>query len=72
MSAVLCLPACLCVSAAASRGQAPPREGVSKERSNKEGRRRVTRKQGKTRTGARDARREGGTATGHGTHNTAR
>ena len=23
MSAVLCLPACLCVSAAASRGQAP-------------------------------------------------
>ena len=28
MSAVLCLPACLCVSAAASRGQAPPRERV--------------------------------------------
>ena len=25
MSAVLCLPACLCVSAAASRGQAPNR-----------------------------------------------
>ena len=29
MSAVLCLPACLCVSAAASRGQAPPRERFS-------------------------------------------
>ena len=29
MSAVLCLPASLCVSTAASRGQAPPREHVS-------------------------------------------
>ena len=28
VSAVLCLPACLCVSAAAFRGQAPPRERV--------------------------------------------
>ena len=28
MSAVLCLPACLCVSTAASCGQAPPRERV--------------------------------------------
>ena len=26
MSAELCLPACLCVSTAASRGQAPPRD----------------------------------------------
>ena len=26
MSAVLCVPACLCVSTAASRGQAPPGE----------------------------------------------
>ena len=31
MSAVLCLPACLCVSAAASRGQAPLRERVTNQ-----------------------------------------
>ena len=31
MSAVLCLPTCLCVSAAASRGQAAPGERITTE-----------------------------------------
>ena len=34
MSAVLCLPACLCVSAAASRGQAPHGNASLSQRNN--------------------------------------